>query len=883
MDWPRASLGYRVGILNFLRFAFVDSADDVKKPCPCRKCINSSNHDRPTMHKHLTIYGMLQDYRIWDFHGEKPMVQSHDNMCSVLHASSRENNDEDNHNPVVQEMLCDAFGMHEEPFTNNENNIGTSTSHLPNESCVEDFYRLVEEGKQPLYTGCTEFSKLTFLVELFQLKVSGKWSDKSFTALLNFLRRALPSEAQVDRMNEQIDDLDLRALSHGPNSVAFSYHGFNINGVAFRTVESEQNKKVQNSGVMLQSMHDNDDHETTYYGRLTDVISLDYGGRGRIVLFRCDWVNTTSGVKIDPLGFIMVNFSRLIHTGEREEHEPFILASQAQMVYYVRDPKEEDWCCDINGVDIELTRTDVEGTIVDGQNEIMPSTQSQQKKCGKTVMKDVHALQIGDRLIVKFNERGQPYGEMQPTLANFVGTIARNGNVLPLSFLDWRKMTKSCLDDAWRQVTARFDIPDQHRARVMQMMGGSWRRWKAEIKATSYDPNIPLNELMCIRPIPHNLTSSVWETLCRYWKSNEENGRKPTRIEIFHLSRQSKKKGGALVDDEAIRVEDELNKVVQRHLQDKPEGTQTTEVHEDAFRQVFPEQCNRRTIFRHDNLPTSEVTDKLREMEEKMKVMEAQRKAEMEQMRQMHEHQIQNFTNVIQSMISGTAGGSRGPELLPTQMDWPRASLGYRVGILNFLRFAFVDSTDEVKKPCACRKCINSSNHECPTMHEHLTIYGMLQDYHIWDFHGEKPMVQSRDSMCSVLHASSRENNDEDNHNLVVQEMTSKADEADATIPTAPMKLNTDNSLHQPCLHATTCKTSLKRSMSLLCRDRRRRGGDHEIGEGIGKELRSVGKQTGVREEIAVGCRAWAASKAGGYLVLEQEGQVEDQAVGDEL
>ncbi|KAG6503645.1 hypothetical protein ZIOFF_035962 [Zingiber officinale] len=53
----------------------------------------------------------------------------------------------------------------------------------------------------------------------------------------------------------------------------------------------------------------------------------------------------------------------------------------------------------------------------------------------------------------------------------------------------------------------------------------------------------------------------------------------------------------------------------------------------------------------------------------------------------------------------------------------------------------------------------------------------------------------------------------------------------------------------------------------------RRRGGDHEIGEGIGKELRSIGKQTGVREEIAVGCRVWVASKAGGYLVLEQEGQ----------
>ncbi|XP_073120999.1 uncharacterized protein [Henckelia pumila] len=207
---------------------------------------------------------------------------------------------------------------------------------------------------------------------------------------------------RVDRTNEQIDELDLRALSRGPNSVAFSYQGFNVNGFVFRTMESEQNKKVQNSGIMVQSMHDNDDNESTYYGRLNDVISVDYSSRGRIVLFRCEWVNTTSGTKFDSLGFTMVNFSRLIHTGEQEEHEPFVLASQAQMVYYVRDPKEEDWYCvightprdtynmgdeddrdkmhfvdsncsdiqsllsGINREDVELTRSDVEGSIVDG-------------------------------------------------------------------------------------------------------------------------------------------------------------------------------------------------------------------------------------------------------------------------------------------------------------------------------------------------------------------------------------------------------------------------------------------------------------------------------------------------------------------------------------
>ncbi|XP_073137124.1 uncharacterized protein [Henckelia pumila] len=186
---------------------------------------------------------------------------------------------------------------------------------------------------------------------------------------------------RVDRENEQIEDLDLRVFSRGPNPITFSYRGFNINGFAFRTIESEQSKKVQNSGVMVQAMNDNDDRESIYYGRLIDVISLDYGGRGRIVLFRCDWVNTTVGLKVDQFGFSLVNFSRLIHTGEREEHEPFVLASQAQMVYYVRDPKDEDWYYvirhtprdtyerlilgDVNSTDVELIRDDVEGSMVD--------------------------------------------------------------------------------------------------------------------------------------------------------------------------------------------------------------------------------------------------------------------------------------------------------------------------------------------------------------------------------------------------------------------------------------------------------------------------------------------------------------------------------------
>ncbi|XP_075493487.1 uncharacterized protein LOC142531272 isoform X2 [Primulina tabacum] len=140
---------------------------------------------------------------------------------------------------------------------------------------------------------------------------------------------------------------------------------------------------------------------------------------------------------------------------------------------------------------------------------------------GRTVMRDVHSLGPNDLFFVRFNERGQPYGEMQPTLSNFVGTIARNGNLLPLSFLDWRKIPKNRLDLAWGYVTARFCIPTRHRNIVMQIMGAAWRRWRTKVKATSYDPNIPFDELLQIRPVPHKLTPEVWEILCDYWKKNE--------------------------------------------------------------------------------------------------------------------------------------------------------------------------------------------------------------------------------------------------------------------------------------------------------------------------------------------------------------------------
>ncbi|XP_073157176.1 uncharacterized protein [Henckelia pumila] len=171
------------------------------------------------------------------------------------------------------------------------------------------------------------------------------------------------------------------------------------------------------------------------------------------------------------------------------------------------------------------TQNDEQETQQNAETVEEGTSQRKQNKRGRTVMKEVRSLGPNELLVVRFNERGQPFGEMQPTLANYVGTVARNGNLLPVEYLDWRRIPRNRLNDAWESVTEHFHISERHRNIVMQNMGVAWRRWRTEIKARSYDPNIPLNELLSICPIPHGLTLDDWEALCKHWKTTERSSK----------------------------------------------------------------------------------------------------------------------------------------------------------------------------------------------------------------------------------------------------------------------------------------------------------------------------------------------------------------------
>lgn len=145
---------------------------------------------------------------------------------------------------------------------------------------------------------------------------------------------------------------EIIGLAKGPQFIARRYKGYIINGNRFRVKAVDDCRTTQNSGVALKadtmsyaSRKDRNPRvgAVYYYGRLTDVVEIQYTNDIKFVLFKCDWIDNVHGKKEDVFKFTLVNFNRLLYREDRPSNEPFILASQAEQVWYIPDPKEPEW------------------------------------------------------------------------------------------------------------------------------------------------------------------------------------------------------------------------------------------------------------------------------------------------------------------------------------------------------------------------------------------------------------------------------------------------------------------------------------------------------------------------------------------------------------
>ena len=170
---------------QFLNFAFSNLEVGVRIQCPCIKCNNVLWKTRDEVRIDLCRFGMNQTYKKWIHHGELDL--SSDDETTISEDSNLEKDDAE-----VFEMLHDIY--HGVPNNSYDLDETTESPHEEPNTEAKRFYKLMKDAENRLYPGCEKFSKLSFIVRLFQMKCMHGWSNTSFDSLLKLLSDALPKE-----------------------------------------------------------------------------------------------------------------------------------------------------------------------------------------------------------------------------------------------------------------------------------------------------------------------------------------------------------------------------------------------------------------------------------------------------------------------------------------------------------------------------------------------------------------------------------------------------------------------------------------------------------------------------------------------------------------
>ncbi|XP_072058194.1 uncharacterized protein [Arachis hypogaea] len=126
----------------------------------------------------------------------------------------------------------------------------------------------------------------------------------------------------------------IQQIAYGPSKSVTSYNGLKVNGYIFHTKDHDKNRATMNSGVCVKG-NIYGENDLDYYGILEEILELSYLGDGNSVfIFGCCWFDPINGVKVDErYGLVDIKYkSRL------QSNEPFVLAEQAQQVYYTKYP-----------------------------------------------------------------------------------------------------------------------------------------------------------------------------------------------------------------------------------------------------------------------------------------------------------------------------------------------------------------------------------------------------------------------------------------------------------------------------------------------------------------------------------------------------------------
>ncbi|KAH7866148.1 hypothetical protein Vadar_016232 [Vaccinium darrowii] len=156
-----------------------------------------------------------------------------------------------------------------------------------------------------------------------------------------------------------------------------------------------------------------------------------------------------------------------------------------------------------------------------------PSDDGQRKGKGRGPARPNAKWGTGEKLVIDLNEVDIPIGDTAGPLQSQLGILARNGNLAPLIFTDWRaRELRPYKERIWAEVKANVDTSNVFKHNCLRSVGKKWRDWKEELKKDFYD--IYDNDEDRLANCPDRVDPDQWSILVKFWGTKTAKTRSTT-------------------------------------------------------------------------------------------------------------------------------------------------------------------------------------------------------------------------------------------------------------------------------------------------------------------------------------------------------------------
>ncbi|XP_048491243.2 uncharacterized protein LOC125492635 [Beta vulgaris subsp. vulgaris] len=522
---------YRTGVKKFLEFAFTQGKGNQVVPCPCVKCNNERRKTRPEIELDLLKFGIVKSYTRWVRHGESFECQVDANALDDSHQNIEHN--------YMSDMLYEAFGMATQEV---DAEVGEAVDAKANVGIRGDpieeaktFYKLMEELELPLYPGCKNFSKLSFLLKLFHIKCLGGITDKSLSMILDLENEY--EKLRLQRIEANNTKLENLGVKHIMASMKQKKEVSMIKSKATLDEDSDYSPEDDLSD-------DGNDEEATIANKKRKAHNQDCANKGtkrNFILPGAIGSLLTQSKNVQGKGNKGGNVQltaalKVIQKAINSQQE----AEVQDKMDFDEEMKESDEIGKADVGDSEFHERESDGINArESQKAIDQEGNAKTKKSYKTKTPrgptrnlQLAKMRPGEKIKVDFDVSGQPIGVNRAKLSSYCGSLVRDPLNAPLYRIEeFSQVPQENKEKMWKLILDKFDIglddvKDQDerekkikdkRKYIMTSLNKKYRNFRARLKREYYDTEENDDDRLKEDNRPPSVDEKDWEWLVSYF------------------------------------------------------------------------------------------------------------------------------------------------------------------------------------------------------------------------------------------------------------------------------------------------------------------------------------------------------------------------------